>query len=141
MPTMIRVVYCSKASSDLGPADIEQILNSARRNNKKNHITGLLVFDNQYFLQVLEGERQQVSELVTKISTDQRHQKFCFISVSTICLREFSHWSMAYVSKNKLKRDLLIKYSVTDEFAPYNLTADSALMLLKELAKEQDNAE
>lgn len=40
---LVRLIYASKISSDFGPEDIENILQSARTYNVKTNVTGMLV--------------------------------------------------------------------------------------------------
>ena len=71
--TMIRIFYISKAAPGVNQLDHEQILGTARRNNRSLGITGLLVVKGDYFAQALEGEKQEVESLYQKIAKDPRH--------------------------------------------------------------------
>ena len=64
---LVRLIYTSKTSSHFGPEDIEGILEKARSNNLKNNVTGLLCFNNKYFLQCLEGSREKVNNTYHQI--------------------------------------------------------------------------
>ena len=43
-------------------ADLKSILEAAKRNNMANGVTGALLFNQEYFAQVLEGDRKVVTE-------------------------------------------------------------------------------
>ena len=134
MTSLVQVIYCSEAKANLQAADIEQILLYAREHNAKKSITGLLTFDSKFFLQVLEGERQAVSDLITRIGKDPRHHRFCLLCANTIYKRDFASWSMAYVGQTKLNKTVLLNYSTDGKFDPFVFTTESALMLLRDLA-------
>ncbi len=78
--------------------DLEEILEQARRSNAKKNITGALVYVDGVFLQILEGDREAVRELMEKISRDVRHETVTILKHGEIPAAVFSNWKMAYVS-------------------------------------------
>ena len=64
-----QIVYSSLASKKMLKSDLYIILRKARHNNKMRSVTGFLVYIEQSFFQVLEGEKNLVSELFKKISS------------------------------------------------------------------------
>ena len=58
---LTRLVYHSEnhLGHDKGRmiADLNAIMDSANRNNQKHNVTGALIFDTLWFVQILEGER------------------------------------------------------------------------------------
>ena len=52
---LVRLIYTSTVTEDFVPAEIDHILKTARANNKNRNVTGLLCFNNTFFLQCLEG--------------------------------------------------------------------------------------
>lgn len=93
---MFNLVYKSKASPIFGRAHIQDMLEKAREYNKKNDITGCLLFYKGEFLQYLEGKESNVLDLFEKIKKDERHIEIVLLSQSFIYDREFGDWSMAY---------------------------------------------
>ena len=75
-----------------------KILVDSRVNNKFADVTGLLVYVDGNFLQVLEGEQEVVSALLEKISKDCRHEDVKVVYKTSIENRTFNSWQMAYVS-------------------------------------------
>ena len=53
--------------------DLLDILKTSRENNKKNDISGMLLYDNGSFIQVLEGEDSLVDNTFISIQNDERH--------------------------------------------------------------------
>ncbi len=130
---LVQTIYCSKVNTTINHKDIEQILASSSKHNTKRHITGMLAFNGEYFLQALEGSRANVSACLEVIYKDQRHQALCIIQHREIAERDFSAWGMAYAGQSNLSRELLLRYSDNPEFVPSNLSGASALALLKAL--------
>lgn len=90
---LFRCIYRSRCLTD---AEGElAILESSRRNNQANDITGVLVSHAGWFLQVLEGPAQAVSDLTVLICDDHRNGEFFLLHGSFCAKREFGDWRMA----------------------------------------------
>ena len=63
---VFRLVYTSKAIASVTDEDLEDILSKARSNNPRLGLTGLLMFHNSEFFQVLEGREASVEALFKK---------------------------------------------------------------------------
>jgi hypothetical protein len=59
-------------------------------------ITGLLLYKQGLFLQVIEGEESLVRQLYTLISMDRRHHSLLVIDEWSIAARTFPDWSMGF---------------------------------------------
>jgi len=95
---LLQLVYVSSARPDAGTVDPAAILNSSRRNNTRDGITGLLYSDHKRFLQALEGPEDRVEEAFARISGDARHRAVVVLSRRFIDAREFGDWAMAHQS-------------------------------------------
>lgn len=93
-----RIVYSSEASPGFGPAEIVEMLADSRVRNRAFGITGVLVFVDGVFLQVLEGDELDVVELMGRIERDPRHHDVHVFVREATEVRAFSSWSMAYVT-------------------------------------------
>ncbi|MDH5699677.1 MAG: BLUF domain-containing protein [Nitrospirota bacterium] len=93
---MIQISYISKATKSMSQDDLEEILRTSRENNARLGITGMLLYGNNTFVQILEGEEKAVNELVEKIKRDSRHADFHVLKNKTIDRREYADWSMDF---------------------------------------------
>ena len=93
---MIQISYISKATKAMSQDDLEEILRTSRENNARLGITGMLLYGNKTFVQILEGEEKAVNELVEKIKQDSRHADFQVLKKKTIDRREYADWSMDF---------------------------------------------
>lgn len=103
MNKLTSLLYISRSQVE-GPfegAAIAAILETARRNNAADNVTGALMLDNGHFIQVLEGDRSVVDGRFTSIKRDRRHTEVAVIGQNLIVTRRFAHWSMAYLSAAK----------------------------------------
>lgn len=98
MSELIHLIYASKAAVDFSDRDIVELLSKSRKNNHSLGLTGMLLFDNGSFLQVLEGVEESVNTLFKEISRDKRHANIVKIITETIPERHFNDWSMGYAS-------------------------------------------
>lgn len=95
---LIQSVYTSAAIQPMPKSKLYKILVDSRVSNKLAGVTGLLVYVDGTFLQVLEGEQEIVSTLLEKISKDRRHKDVNVVYKIGIERRTFDAWQMAYVS-------------------------------------------
>ena len=93
-----RLIYSSEATGEMTRADLEQMLEESRIRNARRDITGVLVFVDGAFLQVLEGERSDVEDLMERIRRDPRHRDLKVFQEEEIDLRTVPTWRMAYLS-------------------------------------------
>ena len=68
---MRQLLYVSSTPRNITPATLDRILAASRANNALLGITGLLIYIDGGFLQILEGEERVVRELYMRISTDR----------------------------------------------------------------------
>lgn len=135
---LTRLIYASRASDVLTPADHEQILESSRRNNAKVGVTGLLAFGAREFLQCLEGSREAVNATYARILGDPRHQDVQLIDCREIEQRWFGDWGMHGLPPSRLTRQRVLRYSDRELFTPTRMPAANVIALLAELASELD---
>jgi hypothetical protein len=89
-------MYVSHTSPDLTPGELDKVLTSSRRNNAMLGITGLLLYIDGGFLQMLEGEERAVRELYTRLSQDRRHWDMRLMLDREVRERAFVGWSMGF---------------------------------------------
>lgn len=110
------LVYSSRASQSLQKEDLVAILEAARHKNQLHHITGMLVFANDEFLQVLEGEEEVIEKLFTTITEDPRNRDCRVLLDRAIEQRIFSDWSMGF--REMEKADLTQRPGFIEFFNP-----------------------
>lgn len=99
-PVIEQLLYNSTVSPN-ETVDLEAILAAARRNNRANDITGLLMFNGKRFLQVLEGPAGGIDATFNRIRRDARHRGQVLLARKAVARREFGDWSMAYKSSKQ----------------------------------------
>ena len=93
-----QIVYSSLATKKMLKSDLYVILRQARLNNEKSGVTGILIFSDGHFFQVLEGKENIVADLYKKISADKRHSDIQLLLEDELENRTFPNWGMAYAT-------------------------------------------
>jgi hypothetical protein len=131
---LTRLIYASEVSAALNPAAVSQIVATARARNAQLQVTGMLAFDSEHFLQVLEGRRDVLSALFARIASDARHRRIELMEVRAVDERLFGHWAMGFAPADASTSALFLRFGTSDRFAPATLSAAGALGLLQALA-------
>lgn len=93
---MLQMIYTSEAKTKFSPAELQELLLIARRNNDRDAITGMLLYEDGTFLQVLEGENDVVEATYQRIAADKRHHKIMLIARFEVDHRSFHDWEMGF---------------------------------------------
>ncbi len=92
--TLHQIFYFSQPTRSMPLSEVRELLIKAQINNHFNDVTGLLLFDGDSFVQVLEGPKDKVMALFEKIARDPRHMRFTTLMEREIPQRDFGQWSM-----------------------------------------------
>jgi hypothetical protein len=90
------LVYVSLAEHEMAPQELCTLLDQARAYNRARGITGLLVYRDREFMQLIEGERDEVMALFEMIERDPRHLKLHRLWDGPIAARSCVDWAMGY---------------------------------------------
>jgi hypothetical protein len=93
-----QIIYSSQATAPMSLADLEEILADARTGNERRNVTGILVYVDGVFLQILEGEEETLRCLLRSIASDSRHTAMKVFHEAEIDGPTFKNWRMAYLS-------------------------------------------
>ena len=88
-----RVVYVSE-KTNVSDTTLKNIIASSKKNNPEQDVTGCLLSGSNSFLQLLEGPADFIDTLYSKISKDNRHEKFRTLYEEKIYERLFVSCSM-----------------------------------------------
>ena len=94
------LVYVSAAVTWFSPAELRALLATARAENQRAGITGMLLYKDGNFMQVLEGDEAAVRRLQARIAADRRHRGMVVIDSGPLAEREFAAWSMGFCDLN-----------------------------------------
>lgn len=89
-----QVLYHSVAVQPFTEAQLQAMLVKARVFNGRHSLTGILLYSDGRFVQLLEGDEQLVRQLYTRIQQDPRHTQVVTVSEGPGPGRRFADWSM-----------------------------------------------
>lgn len=93
---LIQLIYVSSAVEELDDAELDRILLSARQHNAELDVTGMLLYQQGSFMQVLEGEAAAVDAIYQRIGQDRRHYGLILLTREPVAERSFPEWRMGF---------------------------------------------
>jgi hypothetical protein len=131
---MQQIIYASTALTGLGLCDVQEILTTAHNKNKEFDLSGMLLYNRNYFLQLIEGNVNQLSNLMHNIKNDTRHHDIFIIGTKEIENRDFEEWSMGFVNDSRYLKEVMQKELDISSFNPYEFEYEQAKSLLRGLS-------
>jgi hypothetical protein len=100
-----------------------EIATVASRINKKFNVTGVLAVDKESgkALQVLEGSKTRVMEILGRICRDQRHSIETILGPQPVAKRYFNDWGMMYANTEAYNLIKQLHPAVASPTAPANV--------------------
>jgi hypothetical protein len=93
-----QVLYFSRATAHISNAELQALARRAGEMNASKGITGALLFVDQSFIQIIEGEQQSIDELLSIIEGDPRHRDMNITLDRQVRSRDFHDWSMGLIT-------------------------------------------
>jgi len=100
---MYYLVYVSTAIELFNDDALVEILNTSRTNNTEHNITGVLLYGEGTFIQLLEGEEHDVEYIYHRIQRDGRHKNLITLLRGTEDERTFPDWAMGFKSVDAMQ--------------------------------------
>ncbi|MCB0301208.1 MAG: BLUF domain-containing protein [Calditrichaeota bacterium] len=96
MVPLYTLIYVSSAFQKMSEPELLEILEKSRLNNSQRNITGMLLYHDGNFLQILEGPKNALQQLRATIEADPRHKDFLVLFEREVKERAFPDWSMGF---------------------------------------------
>lgn len=93
---VLSIVYSSTASRPFDDAMLRGLLEQSRAANAEHEVTGMLLYRNGRFVQILEGPEASVRETMARIETDPRHHHVRVLIDEYLSERNFADWTMGF---------------------------------------------
>jgi hypothetical protein len=94
------LVYISTAYKLLNQDELLDILTISRKNNQQRDLTGILLYGEGTFIQVLEGEEEILKQTYKDIEADDRHKNVIKMTEGESEERNFKDWAMGFKAIN-----------------------------------------
>lgn len=100
-------LYISRFTGKLGVTGLRDLLQQARDNNRRDDITGALLFDGDRFVQLIQGPKARVGPLTDQLRRDGRHAAFQLLLDGPASARLLGRWTSGYVDMEEVDRFVL----------------------------------
>ena len=91
-----QLVYSSSATQEFWPDDLFRLVETSRRKNALRAVTGMLLFRDGQFLQLLEGPEREVISVFELVKRDPRHTGVKVLLSEAVADRQFPEWTMGF---------------------------------------------
>lgn len=133
---LIRLIYASRASGQVDWAELHSLCLASSQKNASNGITGILLYCDGFFIQMLEGSNHMVRSRFRRIRLDPRHTDVHILSVRAIADRECPNSMMLYAldeAENNFYRSRASRFLQEALDGIDNELGDDALQLITEM--------
>ena len=103
------ISYRSRAVRPFSELELAQLLDAARKYNRANGLTGLLVYDEGRFFQWIEGSPDKLAEVWSSIQKDPRHTDIQIVGNQSVPLRFFGDWDMRFSVRKRSEAATLVE--------------------------------
>ena len=107
------LIYTSVAKQKMTDNCLKSLLDRTRPKNSALSLIGMLLYIDPYFVQILEGDLEDVCETFTRISKDPIHHKVSLILKKPITERNFANLAMGF---NKVSEKDIDSFVSLDAF-------------------------
>lgn len=133
----IRLIYSSRPTAEFHYTDLGPILRASARNNVRLDITGVMALSRTHFIQILEGGREAVSHLYSRISRDPRHRDIVLYGVEEIPERAYSRWRMGFVGVEAFSAERCLRLVNAPKINPQLLDSRSLTLLIDDILRTE----
>ena len=109
--SVYQLAYVSTETEPFSQIDLVELLAVARGANAERGVTGLLLYREGCFYQVLEGNEFAVNKTFNGIEQDPRHRDVQVLFKGESESREFPDWQMAFLNLDGIEADTLAGFS------------------------------
>lgn len=116
------LIYRSRLCKSVSPQFLERLAAKAQRFNEKVNITGILLFDGDYFFQILEGPSESIDQVFHRVCADSRHTQIVQLMRDYAPDRRFGKLGMAVIDMRNASAEAIIEQVLSQGTARYLLT-------------------
>ena len=138
-----KLIYVSTSRTAMEEEELITLLEHSRAKNHARNITGLLIYHQTKFFQLLEGSKAEIDHLFGRIKKDPRHEKVVPLIRELADSRDFPDWSMGFKRLDQLGDSQLVEgfnqilevtHSEKEVTATQSEQASSFLSMFKSIA-------
>ena len=136
---MYQIVYYSRLNKEAFSGStlsfLRDIVEVSQRNNSRLDITGALIFDNEWFLQILEGPVEAVERTYNRIEKDPRHSAVTLVEKRNASGRLFQEWGMGGTLRSLDVQEIFLDHGIGGPIEPSHLSASTIVNLALDIKR------
>ncbi len=118
------IIYRSHLRDDAPLKALEDMVAAANLKNRRSDVTGILLFNDRHFFQLLEGPEEQVKEIYRCICNDPRHHNIVELMCDYAPARRFGKAGMELFDLQKHERNDVLQAVLNKGTSKFQLTYD-----------------
>jgi Sensors of blue-light using FAD len=134
---MYRLIYRSRSVEPLDWEIVRSITSASERNNEAKGLTGVLLASRTHFMQVIEGNFEDLNAVFQRICRDDRHTELCIVGYGVIDARLFGGWGMrgigAFDFNREIEQQMIAKYGADEGGIRFPLEEWQALAMIHDI--------
>lgn len=124
------LIYVSKAEDDVEYDEILDILTHSWKYNHNSYISGMLLYDNRHFMQIIQGPILTIDKLYARIENDSRHTDIQLIGEELLHERDCSGWGIGFYDNQEAADIFYESFRVGHGESLYDVNYENAKSLL-----------
>jgi len=124
------LIYVSKAEDNVEYDEILDILTHSWKYNHNSYISGMLLYDNRHFMQIIQGPIMTIDKLYARIENDNRHTDIKLIGEELLNERDCSGWGIGFYDKQEAADMFYESFDIGHGEALYDVNYEDAKSLL-----------
>lgn len=134
-----RIVFYSRNETTFNAGSMRDfvrgVLESCSRHDHLSGLTGALLFNEHFFVQVMEGDPASLSEKLWTLAKDDRHSLMVLLQAGEITKRSFVTWSVGYAGRSPALDRIYLAHGPTAKLDPMNMSASGVTDLIEEFIR------
>lgn len=140
---LARMICASQTKFPVGHANdktmFRAIHDETSRHYAERQITGVLLFDWDNFLQVIEGDRARLTDAFLFMARDPRQQRIVLLDFSRIDERAFGRWQMLLRDDSPETAALVLRYGSSAHWKPDTMAPGAVLKFAQAMAQMRES--
>lgn len=94
---MKAIIYISEAKIEFNETSLRELVEKSAAHNRSNSVTGYMWLKKNQFVQYIEGEAEDLNNLMLRIKQDVRHKVIYQVEDDNLNYQRFPNWHMRHI--------------------------------------------
>jgi hypothetical protein len=113
------------------------VASACAKGNPEDSLTGALLFNQDYFVQVMEGDAASISKQLWALTNDQRHSTMTILVAEAVDSRLFDNWSVGFADSSDRSAALYLRFGTSPTLDPTVMSPADVVTLVNEFVRAE----